>query len=204
MAKGKVSTRTFVEYLTTTGPGRLGVASKQLSYDTRPFYGDPYARLYAAMASSVRLNGPGPVWAAVSNETQRMRSSYRECAEGWEQILPAFHDASVEKRHTGVWSARRINVNVTPQLRLSYPDGRRELVWVHARVERPDPLEVDAVLWLLGQVSDDLLEDAEPVFVDARRARLIRRRPSKVSTVWMEAEAAGFAELLDELRRGAA
>jgi hypothetical protein len=204
MAKGKVSTRTFVAYLTTAGPKRLSVVSKQVAYKDKPFPGDPYARLYSAMASSVRLNDPAPVWAAVSNESTRMRASYGECAEGWEQIVPAFHGAVVERRHTGVWSARRITVNVTPHLRLSYPDGRRELVWIHARAEKPDPLEIDAVLWLLEQAADDLLQNAEPVFVDVRRARLIRRRPSQVTTPWMEAEAAGFAELLDQVATSAA
>ena len=196
MATASISTAVFSQFVTTSGPDRPRVVREATRGQAR----DRYQRIRSGIVTGIRTGDlTTPVWASVTNAPPGMRRHFQAVAQGYEPIAPAFAGATYLPRHTGHWPARRLGVNVTPHLRLAYPDGRKELVWMHLKDSKPTPLEIDVVLWLLWYASDELLQDAEPVFVDVRDSRVIRagRSLKKVTEGWLSAEAAGYAELRD-------
>lgn len=206
MAMGKVAASAFTQFVTTSGPSRYSVVLNHVAMDARRFL-DPYQRIRNAMVAGIRNGQPtATVWAAVTNAPSTMRRSWVSVAEGFEQVAPSFATASALTRRTGVWHTRKLDVNVTPHLRLAYPDGRKELVWAHVKAEEPDQLFVEIVLWLLGRIADQVLPGAAPVYADIRRGKLIRagRSVASISGEWLASEAAGYAELRDQVSAAAA
>ncbi len=198
--KCDVSLLQFTDYVRVAGPTRLSQVAGQIAQSAEPY--DPRRDYYRRFLYAARLGrrvgqDREIVEQAVEDAPAHKAGHYAELAAGWLRWAPEIADTEVLPARTARWSSSDLSVRVTPHLVVRHPDGLVEAIRMHVKVEELKPETAEVMLWLLGQVGNQLHSNGvSPVVVDVRRGVAFRPHQSdRGFSAWMHAEAAAYRRI---------
>lgn len=201
MAPISVTALSFTEYVMSGQRGRISIVNEQ----RRIYLSSEHwiAGFYNPMRDAMRraANSPDPeaeLEKAVAVALEHPRAGQ---LRAFEELRDGFLPWLLETRATGVptgsarWHAGDLELRVRPHLGLRAPDGSRAAVLVYVKETPLTQESANVALRILQQTMDDVLPDATPLVLDARRGRAFRmsRRTNLAKLdALIAAEAAGY------------
>jgi hypothetical protein len=189
----------FTRYVTRTGPSKATFVGGLRKARERRSGFNPHGQLVKALKADIAFRTGGSYLAGVVDLVkERWKPLYEAVSAGAKTYLASLGDpdqVSLAQTRDALASVGPLMVKVNPHFGLHYADGRREAVRLHFDEAPPTPEAITATLHLMARHIDQILPNADPVFVDLRRGQVHRLDPStKPSDIesWLAGEAAAF------------
>jgi hypothetical protein len=189
----------FSRYVTRTGPAKATFVGGLRKARERRSGFNPHGQLVKALKADIAFRTGGSYLAGVVELVKdRWKPLYEAVSPGAKTYLDSLGDpaqVSLAQTRDALASVGPLMVKINPHFGLHYADGRREAVRLHFDEAPPTPEAVTATLHLMARHIDQILPNAEPVFVDLRRGQAHRLDAStKLSDIesWLAGEAAAF------------
>jgi hypothetical protein len=192
----------FTRYVTRTGPSKATFVGGLRKARERRSGFNPHGQLIKALKADIAFRTGGSYLSGVVDLVKdRWKPLYEAVSPGAKTYLASLGDpeqVSLAQTRDALASVGPLVVKVNPHFGLHYADGRREAVRLHFDEAPPTPEAVTATLHLMARHIDQILPNAEPVFVDLRRGQVHRldasTKPTDIES-WLSGEAAAFTAM---------
>jgi hypothetical protein len=192
----------FTRYVTRTGPSKATFVGGLRKARERRSGFNPHGQLIKALKADIAFRTGGSYLAGVVDLVKdRWKPLYEAVSAGAKTYLASLGDpeqVGLAQTRDALASVGPLVVKVNPHFGLHYADGRREAVRLHFDEAPPTPEAVTATLHLMARHIDQILPNAEPVFVDLRRGQVHRldasTKPADIES-WLSGEAAAFTAM---------
>ena len=192
----------FTRYVTRTGPSKATFVGGLRKARERRSGFNPHGQLIKALKADIAFRTGGSYLAGVVDLVKdRWKPLYEAVSAGAKTYLASLGDpeqVGLAQTRDALASVGPLVVKVNPHFGLHYADGRHEAVRLHFDEAPPTPEAVTATLHLMARHIDQILPNAEPVFVDLRRGQVHRldasTKPADIES-WLTGEAAAFTAM---------
>jgi hypothetical protein len=192
----------FTRYVTRTGPSKVTFVGGLRKARERRSGFNPHGQLVKALKADIAFRTGGSYLSGVVDLVKdRWKPLYEAVTPGAKTYLASLGDpeqVSLAQTRDALASVGPLVVKINPHFGLHYADGRREAVRLHFDEAPPTPEAITATLHLMARHIDQILPNAEPVFVDLRRGQVHRldasTKPADIES-WLSGEAAAFTAM---------